>query len=295
MKIIEPVAVTEAVLTSSNLPESEYPNWNGGSYGVGDHCLKNHRIYEALVAHNNIDPAGTPTVPPTWLDRGMDNRWRMFDNKVSSQSSRLESIIVNLSPNAVINAIAFLNVSAQSVRVQMIDPVDGSVYDRTLSLIDPGVTEFYDWFFSPVKQLKDAVLLDLPPYGTAQLIITISYPGGTAAIGHFVMGYLTDLGRTAWDSSVGITDYSRKETDEFGDWILVERAYSKSVDLEVALNTSEVDGFMQTLASFRATPLVWIGSIKLQSTLLFGFYKDLKISLPNQAISKCNIHIEGMT
>lgn len=295
MKIIEPVTITEAVLTSSNVPESEYAPWSGGSYSVGGRCLKNHRIYEALVAHNNIDPTGTPTVPPTWLDCGMDNRWRMFDTKVSSQTSRSESIVVTLTPNAVVNAVAFLNVTAKSVRVQMNDPVDGSVYDRTLSLIDPGVNEFYDWFFAPVKQRQDAVLLDLPPYGTATLTVTISYPGGTAAIGHFVMGYLTELGQSCWGSQAGITDYSRKEQDDFGDWVIVERAYSKFVDLDVVIETENLDSTFQLLSQYRAKPLVWIGSDRLQSTLLFGFYRDLQLPLSGPSITQGTLHIEGLT
>src|SRR5690606_11719085 len=85
MRIIKPVDVTPAILTSSNVPETDYAAWSAATaYAVGDKVTYNHRNYEALVAHTGANPETDTSDPPKWLDLGADNRWRMFDDKVGS-------------------------------------------------------------------------------------------------------------------------------------------------------------------------------------------------------------------
>jgi len=295
MQIIKPIDITEAVLVASNVPEDDYPPWNSSTaYRVGDRCLCNRRIYEALVAHSGVDPAGSATNPATWLDLGMDNRWRMFDDKVGTQTRQTGGIAVALQPNAVINALALFNLQGSTVTVTMTDPVEGEVYRRTLSLVDAGVNRWYDWFFAPIGRHTDLVLPDLPAYGTAQLSVTVDNAGDPAACGHLVVGTQVELGVALYGTSVGITDYSRKDVDDFGNAIVVERAYSKRAEFDLRVDTAQVATVQRLLASLRARPVVWIGEASYEATLIFGFFKDFSISISGPSISDGTLTVEGL-
>ena len=57
MKVIKPVAVTDAVLISSTAPETDYSAWAAGTaYSVGNLVIRTstHRIYERLIAGKDI-------------------------------------------------------------------------------------------------------------------------------------------------------------------------------------------------------------------------------------------------
>lgn len=296
MRIIKPVDVTPAILTSSNVPETDYAAWSAATaYAVGDKVTYNHRNYEALVASTGANPETDTSDPPKWLDLGADNRWRMFDDKVGSLTEQAGSIAVELQPGAVINSVALFNLLGRSATVALTDPVDGIVYQRAVSLVDAGVSDWYEWFFAPIGRQTDFALLDLPSYGTATLSVAVDNASDTAAVGHLVMGRQAELGVAVYGSGVGITDYSRKETDDFGNSVVVERSFSKRAEFDVVVETPQIGRVQRMLASLRAQPVVWIGAEGYESTFLFGYYRDFQISISGPSVSDASITVEGLT
>lgn len=299
MRLIKPVEITPAKLISSNVPETDYPAWSvSATYAIGDRVLLDHHIYEALaIVAAGVKP-GAEVVdkdhPAKWQDRGMDNRWRMFDDKVESLTTNPGTIEVRIRPGAVINSMALFNLQGKSVTITMIDPVEGEVYRKTLSLVDAGVTNWYDWFFEPIGKRTDVVVLDMPPYGSADIVLIIDAGAEVAAIGHTVIGAVKRIGTALYGTSVGINDYSRKSTDEFGNTIVVQRSFSNRAEFDVTLDTSEVTRVRRLLAELRATPVVWIGEESYEATILFGFYKDFQIVFSGPTVSDCSITVEGV-
>ena len=296
MRIIKPVDVTPAILTSSNVPEDDFTAWDAATaYAVGDKVMYNHRNYEALVAHTGANPETDASDPPKWLDLGANNRWRMFDDKVGSLTEQPGSIAVELQPGAVINSVALFNLLGRSLSVTLTDSTEGVVYQRDLSLVDAGVGDWYEWFFAPIGRQSDAVLTDLPAYGGASLSVTVENGTETAACGHLVMGRQADIGVALYGTSVGITDYSRKETDAFGNALVVGRAFSKRAEFDVAVDTPRVSSVQRLLAAIRSRPVVWIGAQGYESTVLFGYYRDFSISISGPSVSDATITVEGLT
>lgn len=299
MRLIKPVEITPAKLISSNVPETDYPAWSvSATYAIGDRVLLDHHIYEALaIVAAGVKP-GAEVVdkdhPAKWQDRGMDNRWRMFDDKVESLTTNPGTIEVRIRPGAVINSMALFNLQGKSVTITMIDPVDGEVYRKTLGLVDAGVTNWYDWFFEPIGKRTDVVVLDMPPYGSADIVLIIDAGAEVAAIGHTVIGAVKRIGTALYGTSVGINDYSRKSTDEFGNTIVIQRSFSNRAEFDVTLDTSEVTRVRRLLAELRATPVVWIGEESYEATILFGFYKDFQIVFSGPTVSDCSITVEGV-
>lgn len=299
MRLIKPVAITEPKLVSSNVAESEYPAWVATStYAVAERVLLNHNIYEALAAvPASVKPGEevvTETNPAKWQLIGADNRWRMFDDKIESLTTNPGTISVTIRPGAVVNSIAMFNVTGKTVTVRMVDPYDGQVYSETISLVDAGVSNWYDYFFSPIGVKTDFVLLDLPAYGSADIIVTVDAGAGQAAAGHLVIGMQQQIGVALYGSSVGINDYSRKAIDDFGNTQLIRRSYSNRAEFDVSLETSEVSRIRRLLADLRATLVVWIGEETYEATILFGYYKDFSIVFSGPTVSDCSITVEAI-
>jgi hypothetical protein len=98
-----------------------------------------------------------------------------------------------------------------------------------------------------------------------------------------------------YGARVGIQDYSRKETNEFGDTVLVQRAFAKRANFDLFIDAAEVDLLQTTLSDIRATPCLWIGSNAFESTTIFGFYKNFDILINYPEHADCELEIEGLT
>lgn len=299
MKIIKPVSVTPERLISSNVAEDDAPAWASVStYSTGNRVTHQRRLYEALAAiAAGVEPGKevvTDESSAKWLDLGAVNRWKMFDDRVESQTRRTGSVAVTIRPGQVVNAVALLNLTGRSATVTLVDPLEGEVYRREESLVDAGVGNWYDWYFAPIGRRTDLALLGLPAYGTADLNISVDNATDAAEVGHVVIGAVVDIGVAEYGSSVGITDFSRKERDDFGNAVVVQRSFSKRADFDVWLETSRVGIVQRLLASLRTQPVIWIGEETMEATILFGFYRDFDITISGPEVSDAVITIEGL-
>ena len=131
--------------------------------------------------------------------------------------------------------------------------------------------------------------------GVLTLTLTRDNPADAVSCGTLLVGRQFDIGDTEHGVDLGIIDYSRKETDQFGVTSVVERAFAKRMSARVVMQTSAVDDVHRTLASIRATPVLWIGSESFESLTVFGFYKEFSIDLAYPTLSYCSLTIEGLT
>jgi hypothetical protein len=296
MKIVRPAAITDSVLVSSNVPETDHAAYNAATtYALGDKVIvaAEHRIYESLQSANT---GNTPSTSPTWwLDLGATNRWRMFDSRINAVTSQTGSIEVSLQVADRINALSLLNLSATSVQVEMTDAVDGLVYDRTFSTIsDSGITDWYAWFFEPIAPITELVVTDLPNYYGATITVTITAASGFASIGELIVGSYRELGDTQYGVQLGIQDYSIKSIDAWGEYSIVERAYRKTALFEIWLPNGGIGEAQRLLAEYRATPVLYIGSDEYNSTAILGFYKDFTINITYPTVSVFSLTVEGL-
>lgn len=302
MRIIRPVDVTDATLTSSSIAETDYGEWaSGTTYGLAAYCIKaaTHRIYKSLQAANtNHDPESEadPLNPVWWQDWSATNRWKMFDALVGVQSTAADSIAVTVTPTALVDSVVLLNLSAASVQVTMTDAADGVVYDETVSLVsDSGIQDWHSYFFEPIVRQADFSVSDLPRYLGAAIAITATDTGGTVAIGECILGLSREIGSTQAGARIGIRDYSVKTQDDFGNYSITERAYSKRGTFTLTVDAGFTSALQTILASYRATPAVYVGSDAHSATLIYGFYKDFDIDIAYPDVSLCSLEIEGLT
>jgi hypothetical protein len=91
MKVIKPHVITDLMMLSSSVPETDYPAWaSGTTYALGARVIRTnvHRVFERLVAGaGTVAPELDTTSPPIWMDVGPTNRWAPFDDVVGTLAS----------------------------------------------------------------------------------------------------------------------------------------------------------------------------------------------------------------
>lgn len=268
------------------------------SEGTGTHAatVSSHRLYESLTGGNL---GNTPHKSPTqWLDLGMTNRWRVFDQSITSQTERADSMTYVLQVKGRVDGVALLNVSAAEVVITARESGGGAILygPTTYSLLSSvPVTSFWSWFFDPIERKKDFVDIDFPPYTDLRLTITLNDTGNTAKCGAVVLGLSKTFGDTLNGASTGITDYSVKSQDDFGNYNVTERAFRKNGNFQIMVDRVASDGVQQSLEQYRATPIVYVGSSAYTSTIIYGFYRDFTVNIAYSTYSICTIDVEGLT
>jgi len=302
MIVVKPHTVTDTTLASSNITENDYSEWLvGTTYAVDAYVIiatttpNIHKIYKSVQNSNTGNDPVTDDGSTWWTDYGATNRHKMFDQVNGSQSSRATPIIVEVTPGETFNAVSVLNASCNSVQVEVTDPTDGLVYDTTANMgDDPGFTDWYGYFFDEVTSKSTAIFLDLPTYPSATVKVTV-VAETTSLVGTLIIGSQKTLGEAVHGTSVGITDYSTKGTDVFGNTTITQRSYSKRADYAIVSDTSNIDWISDLLAAYRATPLVWIGHEDLSSTIVYGYYRDFDLVYSDPVKSEFSIMVEGLT
>lgn len=282
-------------LINTNVPEDDYDVWAAGSFDEGDRVLFEHKVYEALSTTTAQPDVGAVADPPSWLCVGVANRWKMFDEIISTQTTNPAIISVTIDPGAIVNALALFGLSGSEVTVTMNDSVEGVVFNETRPLQDnTAVTNWYGYFFEEIVQIEEAVFLDLPSYGTATVDISIVAGSETAKCGELVLGKQRELGVANFGTSVGIQSYSVKTTDDFGNTVITPRAFAKRADYDVSIDTNKIAGVQKLLASIRDVPIVYIGDEDRPETIVYGFYRNFDIVLSTPSISDCSLEVEGL-
>lgn len=316
MKIIEPITVLPTMLTS-NVPETEAGAtvWAAGPYAIKSLVIRNHHVYEALAAATSTDIPGAETVVPfKWLDKGPTNPWRMFAKDamqlipnstpsgaqqavylIGTKTTNFNNIQVTIVPGVVTNAIALFGLVGNKLEIIMTDPVEGIIYNKVIDLVDYAAYNMWEWLFKPLSYVGNLAILDLPSYGSATIMIKITAaPGTNAECSMLTLGQLNNLGLSCFGTDIGITDFSVKKQDDFGNEFVLERGFRDRVRYDVRLNTSDVYRVKQVLTKLRAKGAVYIGDEKRQETILFGRYKDLQIVLSSHSISECVLDVGSL-
>lgn len=299
-ELIRPMVIDDASLISSNVPESE-PVWSGattyakGAVIRGNTTPTQHTLFESQQA-GNLNHAPATDDGTWWLAIGLSNKFAMFDALNGTQTTRADSIAVTVQLTDVADRVALLNIAGATAQVVMTDDGEGVVFDQTFNLVsDEGITDYWEYFFEPIERLNDLLVSDLPPYYDATVAVTVADAGGSVAIGSCVIGATREIGETQAGARVGIKDYSRKETDQFGNYLVVERPFSRRASFSVFMSNALVDPTLKLLAEYRAVPIVWVGSGLFSATLVFGYFREANIEIAYPDHSLLSIDIEGLT
>lgn len=220
-------------------------------------------------------------------------------NTTGSQSgmhTAIQDLCVVVSPG-MCNSVATMDVSGVS-RVKC-EQFNGStlVYTQTKLMDNTFLDDYYPYFFEPYDEFTDLLFGPLLPYSncTVKLTFTPTAAGSTIHCGAALYGNTVSLGEVEYGSNVGIEDFSRIETDEFGVSTLVERGFLKEATYSVNVPDAQLRRVFSTLAALRATPSVWVASdeVNLSPLNVYGV-PTFRVNIKYYGYSNVSIEIKGI-
>lgn len=300
MKIIVPYTIDDSSLVSNSVAETD-PLYNAATtYGEGDIVRRDttHRRYESQVSGNL---GNTPESSDKWLDIGPTNPWAMFDQKIGTQTEAADAIEAVVQITGRADSVALLNIAGNTATIVARNSNGDEIYNEAFNLQNTnGINNWGAYFFAPLTKKTALIVTDLPIDYAPEITVTLSIPGGVAKIGSLIIGRSTTLGVSLYSPTIGIRDYSRKEPDEYGEYSVVERAFSKRGGFRVWCDNLQLDPVVDILETVRATPVVWVvtdetGAPFSNATTIFGFYKDWSTEIQYATRSLCTLDVEGLT
>lgn len=282
-----------------------YPDYSATyAYMVDDKVVHNGSLWSAKVA----GLLNTPTLANTtqwdrivadytsqkWLEIGPSNRYAMFDDQVSTQtfsSSPLEVVL----ETGRINSLALVGLSGSSVTVVAVTGTT-EIYSGTFELDAAIITDWYQYYYEEATPITEIVIGGIPPYSQTRVTITVEGVG-QVALGNISFGTSYDLGSTEYGATAGITDYSTKDTDDFGVTSFVRRDFAKRMSAKLMLDNVQLRKVQSVLAELRATPCVWVGTDDetYAPLVVYGFYREFSLEIAYPTKSYCSLDIEGLT
>jgi hypothetical protein len=255
-------------------------------------------IYEAAGANTTTDPALDPL---SWINLGATDRYKLFDRTASSQTEYAQGSSVSILAHRI--SAIFLGRARGRFQIDVFlngaDGMPAQIFSAAIeaeALIYEPTSGWYDYFY-PVL-LGDLGAVDSYaefPVNDYDMTIRVSALSDACAIGRLVVGSLYPIGETKIAPSVGILDYSKKDTDANGETYLAVGKYAKKAEFDLIVETSKLDHINALLSRFRATPALWVGSTRFSSLMIYGFYRDFSLLLQGEEFSECAIQIEGLT
>lgn len=299
MKVITPIEITSAILTSSTIaePDTGESAWVAAtSYTLGQVVIRTttHKKYENILA--GVDAGIPESTPLRWIEVGSTNRYAMFDTLRNTQSIKSSPVTVVLTPNSRIDSIGLLTVDADSVHIVVTNGTE-TVYDETRSLSSHDVFDWYSYYFSPFKKIPNLVFFDIPPYSTS--VITLTFTSvSTIKIGAIVLGNQTDIGKAVHGVTSEELNFSRIERHVTGESILLPRRSVPKINIQSVAESMQLNTIRDTRRNLNAIPAVWSGlddkvdNQYFETVLMLGIYKRFEININNANRVDINLEIE---
>lgn len=289
------VASTPVGLPIQVTAEDSAAAWvSGTTYAVDAlvHRPSNHRVYLRKVA-------GAGTTPPeddpiNWRDVRSTTRWTPLVATENTKLLQIGNTYLTVVPVSNVTALYVGGLTAASVRVVVVSPAGAVLFDQSYTM-PLG-------YLDGLPSNEPGLFVDLSAGFVSGSSIHVSIIGAgsgalnVSGIRYLMLGRSHDLGGMLQGPRLGITDYSRKETDEFGTTTFVRRGYAKRLNVDLLVQTSDLERLFAILADLRALPALWVPSEvgQLAPLTLYGWCKDFGITVAYTDRSLCAIEIEGL-
>lgn len=298
MRVVPPVTVTSATLTSSTCAEphaTETAYNSGTTYALGAEVISTttHKTYESLQA-GNLNKALTNT--DWWLEVGPSNRYKMFDLDRNSGTVQASPLSVVITPGRRINAVGLVGLVAEVVAVSV---TSGGVpvYFASDDLRTRSVSGWKDYFFEPFSYKTSTLFLDIPPYVNAVITILLTRAAGDVTCGGVVIGNDVYIGTTIHSAERSALNFSTISRDEFGDTELIPRRSVPKTTQNVIADKDRVPRLLRLVEELNAVPALWTGiddtaSGYFEPLLILGVYKRFDINMDQPENATVTLELE---
>lgn len=299
MKVINPLPITDAVLTYSSLPEDATAAWTAGTYAVGDerHRVQTHKVYRCAVAGvRNIAPESDPD---NWAEMRSTNKWAMFNILANQQTVAPSPYTFHLTPGVRANSFGMTRVEADSATIEVTVGA-ATVFGPVVVPMRVRYTKSWsDYFFGVFRFINELARFNLPPYTTAVIKVTLTRASGDVKVGPSSLGTAFAFGGIREGATSDILDFS-EITRQAGGYASLDVA--RSVPLtsqQVWLNADEVAAVVQLRRDLASKPALWFGvedeTHPYWSALVVpGIFRNFKLLLNHKGLTLINVDLEGI-
>lgn len=298
MRVVPPLTITDAILTSTSVAESEPVYASGTTYAAGDQVRGNttdtaHTVFRSLQASNS-GHALTDTA--WWEEVGPTNRWKMFDLLRNTGTVAASPMTIVLTPGQRVNSLALVGLEADAYSISVIR--DGqTVYTRSGSLLRRNTVTWSDYFFGAFVFQENVALFDLPPYVDAEIHIELTRSNGDITCGGLIVGTSVYLGEVELNPEDDAINFSQIERDDFGEAALIPRRSIPKTTQVVWCDKANVNKVRAARESLNAVPALWSGLDDatdgyFEALLIVGIYRRFTINLAHPSLAQISLELE---
>lgn len=303
MKALEPITITDAILTSSTVPEPDTGEviYDAGDapYSEGDVVIVDHWAYESLINTNNDVPPDQES-NSSWLFLGASNRWKPFDLKRNKVSLGASPYVIEITPTERVAALALDGLVGNEVQLEVISTSMVTIYDESQNLSIRTVSNMLEYLFEPFRQLRRTAFMNLPLGQTgATYRITITGTGdvGLSALG---LGPVTNLGPITYSAVDDALNFSRVTRDRDGNAVLTPGKVVPTLIPPIFADKAAVPAIRGLRSRTGGVPIFWIGLDDAEdpyygSVFTLGFWTRFAIDLEHPDNAPLNIALESIS
>ena len=297
------------VITGSGILYSDFSDstviWDSITpFAKGQRARVGDVIYQSSIDSNT---GNSPTEEGTtkWVRVSTSNDVALLDLVDGSTSS-----IINGTDGALFAYVISTTDPREVTNAVLVD-VDAPVQDLVISTVTTAGS--FSQNSSVSNTSSSSVYLEVPSLEptvvTSYSVVSFRIHNGvdsngdmlnqssSVSVGELVIGAEKNIGLTQSGLSVSISDFSVKQTNEFGITSWVRRGFSKKLSARVWVENSDYNSVLETFYDIRSTPAVWISTPDERFTsgaIIFGAFNDFSISIDYPGVSLCSLEIEGL-
>ena len=297
-----PATITDANILANSVTEADYPLWAiGTTYALGEYVMvvdvDIHKVFRSVAASNTgHDPLEEADInnPVYWAFVGATNKYKMFDDYISTQTVANGAITFTLGGLGQINTFALFGLSGQSATLEIRDEDGTFISTETRDLISySSFNSFYDWLFTPFLTASFVVFENIPPYYNARFTVTVQ-GAGQVGIGAVIPAYGYQFGGLTRESSVDQKDYSLKTELTPGVFTFEKGVTVILGEMEFHFDCNKFDLLNNLVKQQAGVPTLIIADSAYETLTQYGVIQGAPNSLSFANEGACRMKIESL-
>lgn len=294
MKIIRPIEITDAMVTSNSAVNADADYAAGTTYAAAVKVTYNGRIYLSLQAANTGHTPGDTASAAWWSDQGPSNKAAMYDGLVSTRTTATGTLTLVMTVPTAVNALSVINLAGVRTVTVTATKDAATVYSRTVDMWDTSlVTDWAEYFFSEPELRTELALTDLPLV-PGLVITTVLTGAGTVGVGKFDIGRVLDAGLEQYGLKREGVDYTNVTFDNFGVATIGTQIYVRKFSTQVLIKNNRLDVITRRLDALASTPLVIIGANGLYDSMIVYGLLSYSLDLALYGCSYISFDVKGL-
>lgn len=294
---------------SINIDEQN-PEWDSvTTYNFNDVVRYGFYLYKCVIDNNlNVIPTENEL---SWLFWGTSNRYGAIDLQATTTTvCNAQTKTGGLAPydlvmeftNNKYDVIALGGVKGNSIKIEVFD--SNSILVQTIENAVSGrscVDSWWNYYNCPlVGQGGDVeenfYFRILAVSGTIKVTVTELTEDNESSVAYVIGGNSSFIGDTLFNVNMGLTDYSVKETDDFGITTLLRRQSRELMDIDIIFDSVRVNSVKRLIRGLLGRVVLFVNDESEDSAyenlLLLGYVDDFQTVLNNGVKTQASISIE---